>query len=275
MKIDAKKSMTAGVRADRPTAATGKQYHLETGPGDLAPLTLLVGSPERAEAIAAELFTGARKVGDHRGLKSFTGKFDGVPMSVVTTGMGGASTGIVLPEAVRSGSRVFIRVGTCGVLRAEAKPGTAVIATGAVRLDGASINWAPISYPAIADWRVVGALADAAKRARLPHFIGIGATTSCFNEGQARPDDSGYVPARLQAQHEELVRRGVLFYSMEEAALFTWCSTHGGWPCGAIDAVVANRITNEFRVAGELAAARVACKALAALRRLPETRQTL
>lgn len=263
----------AALKADRPTAATDKQYHLETGPGDLAPLTLLVGSPERAETIAAELFTDARKVGDHRGLKSFTGKFAGVPMSVVTTGMGGASTGIVLPEAVRSGSRVFIRVGTCGALRAEAKPGSAVIATGAVRLDGASVNWAPIAYPAVADWRVVGALAEAARHARLPHLIGIGATTSDFNEGQARPDDTGYVPERLQTQHEELVRRGVLFYSMEEATIFTWCSTHGGWPCGSIDAVVANRITNEFRVAGEMAAARVACRALAALRRLPETRR--
>lgn len=252
------------IKADRPVASDGKQYHLQTGPGDLAERCLLVGSPERAEMIAATLFDpgSAGKVGDHRGLKSFTGRFDGVPVSVVTTGMGSATTGIVLPEAVRSGARVFIRVGSCGSLRAEAEVGHAVICTGAVRLDGAGENWAPIQYPAVADWRVVGALVAAAWKLGLPHHVGIGVTTTCFNEGQARPDDSGYVPPRLQAMHDELVRRGALFYSMEEATLFVWCLTHGGYPCGAIDAVYANRITGDFKPCGDEEAATIALHAL-------------
>ncbi len=248
--------------AERPKSEDGSQYHLQTRAGDLAPRCLLVGSPERAEMIAATLFRNARRVGDHRGLKSYTGAYEGKPMSVVTTGMGSASTAIVLPETIRSGARALIRVGTCGALRREAVPGDAAICTGAVRLDGASENWAPIQYPAVADWRVVGALATAARELKLPHHLGIGVTTTCFNEGQARPDDSGYVPPRLQALHEELIRRGALFYSMEEATLFVWCSTHGGHMCGAVDAVVANRITGEFRVDGEESAARIACEAL-------------
>lgn len=252
------------VSADKPTADGGKQYHLETGPDDLAERCLLVGSPERAELIATDLFDvdSARKVGDHRGLKSFTGTYRGVPMSVVTTGMGSATTGIVLPEAVRSGARVFIRVGSCGSLKAEAEVGHAAICTGAVRLDGASENWAPIEYPAVADWRVVSALVAAAEALNLPHYVGIGVTTTCFNEGQARPDDEGYVPPRIQARHDELARRGALFYSMEEATLFVWCSTHGGIPCGAIDAVYANRISNDFGVKGDREAAKIALLAL-------------
>jgi uridine phosphorylase len=256
------------IKADRPSAESGKQYHLETGPGDLAERCLLVGSPERAAMIAGTLFDAgsARLVGDHRGLRSFTGTSDGVPMSVVTTGMGSASTGIVLPEAVRSGARVFVRVGSCGSLKAEADIGHSVICTGAVRLDGASENWAPIEYPAVADWRVVGALVDAAQELGLPHHVGIGATTTCFNEGQARPDDDGYVPPRLKERHDELVRRGVLFYSMEEATLFVWCSTHGGHSAGAIDAVYANRATNAFGTKGDEEAARIAILALRRLR---------
>ena len=252
--------------ADRPKAIDGRQYHLETGSGDLAARCLLVGSPERAEMIAKTLFTKARCVGDHRGLKSFTGSFEGTPMSVVTTGMGSATTGIVLPEAVASGARAFIRVGTCGILRKDVPLGAAAICTGAVRFDGASENWAPIEYPAVADWRIVAALVEAARELRLPHATGIGATTTCFNEGQARPDKDDYIPPRLQARHEELMRRGVLFYSMEEATLFVWCSTHGGYPCGAVDSAIANRVTNEFKVCGEEAAARIACTALRAFR---------
>lgn len=258
------KKEARAVKADRPTAADGKQYHLQTGPLDLAARCLLVGAPERAEMIAEEIFESgsARRVGHHRGFKSYTGMYDGVPMSVVTTGIGGASTCTVLPEAVRCGARAFIRVGTCGALRKEAEPGHAMIWTGAVRWDGSSIHWAPIEYPAVADWRVVGALVKAAERLKLPHHLGIGATTSDFYEGQARPDDSGYIPPWIQARHDDFVKRGGLCYSMEEATIFVWCATHGGFPCGTIDAVVANRITNAFKVCGEMEAARVACEAL-------------
>lgn len=255
--------------ANRPKADGGKAYHLHTKPGDLAPRCLLVGAPERAALIANTLFDrhSAKRVGEHRGLISFTGTYEGTPMSVVTTGMGSASTGIVLPEAVDSGAEAFIRVGTCGAIQPNAKIGDAMICTGAVRLDGASDNWAPSGYPAVADYRVVAALVESARNhgAGAPHHVGIGATTTCFNEGQARPDRSDYVPPRLQAQHDELVRRGVLFYSMEEATLFVWCSTHGGYPAGAIDTVIAQRVTGEFRVDNEGRTAMIACRALKTL----------
>ncbi|MBI2099135.1 nucleoside phosphorylase [Candidatus Uhrbacteria bacterium] len=260
------------MEADKPVNEDGRQYHLQTSPGDLAAHCLLVGSPERAEMIARTMFRLSRKVGDHRGLKSFTGIFAEMPVSVVTTGMGSASTAIVLPEAVRSGARRFIRVGSCGTLWKEPKLGESVICTGAVRLDGASENWAPIQYPAVADYRVVAALVATAEELNLPHYVGIGATTTCFNEGQARPgqvrpDDRGYVPPRLQALHEEFVARGVLFYSMEEATLFVWCATHGGYWAGAVDAIYAQRQTNEFAAVGDEDAARIALLALLLLSR--------
>lgn len=250
------------MKADKPVHADGKQYHLETSPGDLAPHCLLVGSPERAEMIAKTMFRMSHKVGDHRGLKSITGEYDGVPVSVVTTGMGSASTAIVLPEAARCGARRFIRVGSGGTLWKEPKLGESMICTAAVRLDGASKNWAIIEYPAVADYRVVAALVASAQELNLPYYVGIGATTDDFNEGQARPDDDGYIPPRLQAQHDDLVRRGVLFYSMEEATLFVWCSTHGGYWAGAIDAVYAQRQTNEFGAVGDEEAAQIALRAL-------------
>lgn len=249
--------------ANKPIMPDGRAYHLETREGDLAAHCLLVGSPERATMIAEKLFTSSKLVGDHRGLKSYTGKVEGMPISVVTTGMGSASAGIVMPEAVYSGARRFIRVGSCSTLWVKPRPGDSAICTGAVRLDGASENWAPIQYPAIADFRVVTALQRAATQLNLPHHIGIGATTTCFNEGQARPDLSGYLPPRLQGLHDELVQRGVLFYSMEEATIFVWCTTHGQdlW-AGAVDAIYGNRQTNELEVRGEEEAARIAIRAL-------------
>lgn len=261
-------------KADRPTGSDEREYHLETRPGDLASNCLLVGSPERAEMIAGEYFYDCKKVGDHRGLKSFTGKVaHGVPVSVVTTGMGSASTAIVLPEAVRCGVRRMIRVGSCGTLWEEANVGDSAICTAAVRLDGASDSWAPVEFPAVADYGVVNALVSTAELLGFPHHVGVGATTADFNEGQARPGIDGSVPKHMLDRHEALGRCNVLFYSMEEATIFVWCATHQRdergerrklW-CGAIDAIFANRKTNKFAVKGEQQATEIAIGALVKL----------
>lgn len=249
--------------ANKPVLPDGRTYHLQTREGDIAPHCLLVGSPERAEMIAQTLFQDLRPVGDHRGLKSFTGSIEGMPISVVTTGMGDASTAIVLPEAVYSGAKRLIRVGSCSTLWEKPRPGDSAICTAAVRYEGAAKDWAPIEYPAVADIRVVSALMEAAQQLNLPHHVGIGATTSDFVAGQGRPDINGYLSPRMRARHEELVQLGVLFYSMEEATLFVWCTAVGKdiW-AGAVDAIYGNRRTNEFKVCGEEEAASMAIKAL-------------
>lgn len=266
----------ANLQANKPMTPDGKTYHLVVREGDLAPYCFLPGSPERAQMIAETMFEGAIKMGDHRGLRSFTGRVQGikmstvavVKMSVVNTGMGCPTTGIVLPEAVCGAKGIgghmrLIRVGSCSAIQPEPVPGDSVICTGAVRMDGASANWAPHpGYPAVADYRVVQAMVDAAKELGFPHHEGIEATTDCFVEGQCRPDINGYIAPRMQMLFDELVARNVLYYSMEASALFTWCTTHGKhfW-AGAVSAVYGNRLTNTFDVKGDEQAAMIAVKA--------------
>jgi len=255
--------------ADDPTSDDGREYHIKTLPGDLAERCLLVGSPARAELIAEQMLEDAVQVDmSYRKLFCFTGKYSGVPVSVATSGMGCPSEGIVMPEAYKTGARAFIRVGSCGALWEETQPGDSAICMGAARYDGASVNWADLPYPAVPDPRFVLALMNSAKKLGLPYHIGVGVTTDCFNEGQARPDPLSkdeYVPPHLKARHEWLIRNGALFYSMEEAALFVWCLTHGGIPCGAIDAIYCNRITGVFEPVGDEAAARIALDAFAGM----------
>lgn len=254
-----------GIAADRPMADDGREYHIHTSPGDLAARCLLVGSPERAEMISDTYLSGT-KVGDHRGLRSYTGAYGGVPVSVVTSGMGGSSIGIVMPEAVRCGARLMVRVGSCATMWREVEPRSAAICTGAVRVDGASDAWAPVpEYPALMDYRVTARLVASARELAMPHAVGIGTTTCCFNEGQARPDLNGYIPQWQWDRFRELVARGVLFYSMEEATLGVWSSTHGGYPCGSIDTVYANRLTNAWDPHGDERTAEIALHAITCL----------
>ena len=128
-------------------------------------------------------------------------------------------------------------------------------------------NWAPPEYPAFSDHRVVNALNAAAARLAGGHYYtGVECTTSEFYSGQGRPNLSGAMPAAMRARHEEVLRIGAACYSMESAALFVWCATEGGGlPAGTVNAVFANRCTNEWGVAGEELAAEVALEAMLTL----------
>jgi uridine phosphorylase len=258
-------------QADKPRADT-LQYHTHTGDGDLSALCLIVGAPGRAGMIARKYLANAKEFSNaHRGLMSYTGNYKGVSVSVTTSGMGAPSTGIVLPEAAQSGARIFIRVGSCGSLIPHSKPGEVIIPTAAIRFDGSSDDWAPKEYPAFASWQVINALHQAASKLAPGRFhTGVECTTSDFYGGQGRPNLFGTVSPKMQARHEEVLRLGAACYSMEASALFVWCATEGrGMPAGAINAIFANRHTNEWSVAGEELAAEIALEALLLLNQDP------
>ena len=72
-----------------------------------------------------------------------------------------------MEELYRCGADTFLRIGTCGGMQTEVKSGDVVIATGAIRMEGTSKEYAPIEYPAVADLDVTNALVAAAKQKRL------------------------------------------------------------------------------------------------------------
>lgn len=259
--------------ADHPHTADGKEYHTHTTSGDLSALCLIVGAPGRADLIAQKYLTNVTRVSnDYRGLVSNTGYYKDTLVSVTTSGMGGPSLAIVLPEAVKSGARVFIRVGSCGSLIPHCRVGDVIVPTAAMRYDGATDNWAPKEYPAFASWRVVAALQKAASlKASGRYHLGVECTTSDFYAGQGRPNLLHKLPEHMVRRHREVLRLGAACYSMEAATLFVWCATEGGGlPAGAINAVFANRRSNEFGTLGEDLAITIALDALLLLSTDPD-----
>ena len=140
----------------------GIQYHLQIEKGDVGKYVILPGDPKRCEKIAAH-FEDAKLVADSREFVTYTGYLEGEKVSVTSTGIGGPSASIAMEELVRCGADTFIRVGTCGGIDTNVKSGDLVIATGAVRMEGTSREYAPIEFPAVADYRIVQALEQAAK----------------------------------------------------------------------------------------------------------------
>ena len=145
------------------SADVSKQYHTQVESGDVGRYVLRPGDPKRCAKIA-RYFDNAEQVADSREYVTWTGTLDGVMVSATSSGIGGPSTAIAMEELSLCGVDTFIRVGTCGGIQPEVKSGDLVIATGAVRMEGTSREYAPIEFPSVANLQVTNALIAAAKK---------------------------------------------------------------------------------------------------------------
>lgn len=195
----------------------GEAFHLKINQGDIGAYVILPGDPGRCEKIAA-LFDEPRLVASNREYTIYTGTLLGTPVSVCSTGIGGPSAAIALEECVQCGAHTFIRVGTSGGMQPEVLGGDLVVATGAVRLDGTSREYAPLEYPAVADIDVVNALRQAAKAGGWRFHTGVVQCKDSFY-GQHDPDSMPVGPW-LKDKWEAWLRCGALTSEMESATLF-------------------------------------------------------
>lgn len=166
----------------------------------------------------ADLFDEAHFVSSNREYTVYTGTISGTAVSVCSTGIGGPSASIALEELVHCGAHTLIRVGTSGGMAPDVKGGDVVIATGAVRMEGTSKEYAPIEYPAVADFEVVDALRQAALDQGLCMHIGVVQSKDNFY-GQHDPD-SMPVSYELKNKWDAFIQCGALCSEMETAALF-------------------------------------------------------
>lgn len=226
------------------------QYHINCKPGDLADYLLLGGDPERVPKMAKQ-WTKAKEVSSHREFRTFTGIYKDVKVSAMSSGIGPAATAIVVNEAAKIGVNTFIRVGSCGALQKGIQCGDLVISSAAIRLDGTSNCYVIPEYPAVADYEVLLALIEAAESLGVKYHIGVTATASDFYAGQARTTTKEFLAPQCTELIHALQNAGVLNFEMETATLFVLCGLFG-LRAGSVQAVFANRVTNEVKpYAGE------------------------
>lgn len=199
----------------------GIQYHIGLKEGDAGEYVILPGDPKRCKKIA-EYFDDAKLIADSREFVTYTGYLNGNKVSVTSTGIGGASAAIAMEELVKVGAKTFIRVGTCGGMQLDVKGGDIVIATGAIRMEGTSKEYAPIEFPAVADHEVANALVQAAKKLGYTYHTGIVQCKDSFY-GQHSPETKP-VSYELLNKWDAWKRLGCLASEMESAALFVVAS---------------------------------------------------
>lgn len=207
-----------------------KQYHIGAEPGEIGAYCILPGDPGRCEKIAAYL-DQPYQLCQNREYNIWCGELLGEKVTVCSTGIGGPSTAIAVEELTACGATHLIRVGTCGGIQLSVESGDVVIASGAVRQDGTSREYAPPEFPAVADPKLLFDLCAAAQELKLPHHVGVVQSKDSFY-GQHSPHRMA-TEGELLSKWEAWRRLGVLASEMEASTLFVVGATLGV-SCGAV-----------------------------------------
>jgi uridine phosphorylase len=211
---------------------------------------LAVRDPLGYEADAAEVvasyLTGANLVADTQMYITYTGDYKGVPVTVCSTGSGAPDTELALSDFFRfSSADTFIRLGTSGTFLKKVHVGDLVIAEGAVRNDGCTQAYIKPTFPAVGNYEVNLALAQAAEDLNLPFHIGITLSTDSIYAGQGRP-----LLDYFQREHRNIpdywTQAGVLNFERETSLILTLCKLMKKRGA-AVNAVVNNMHTGEMR----------------------------
>ncbi|MFC7068056.1 nucleoside phosphorylase [Halobaculum lipolyticum] len=189
------------------------QPHLLVDEGDVHDVALIPGNPDRVDRIADHC-DESELVSQNREYRIVNATYDGVDLTICSTGIGCPSAAIAIEELRNVGVDTVIRVGTCGGLQTDVEIGDMVVATGAAKEEGTSKRYESETYPAVPDYDTLTALVDAAE-----------ANDEQVHVGPIVSDDAFYNESdEYVADWEEA---GLLAIEMEAAAVFSLARRRG------------------------------------------------
>ncbi len=201
------------------------EAHIQLSKQHTAPYAILPGDPARVDRIGSYL-TDVEELAYNREIKSIRGYYQGIPILVVSTGMGGVSTGIVVEELHHIGVTHMIRVGSAGGMQPQIAIGDLILVNGAVRDDGVSHAYVRGTYPAIPNTEVLINLITMAQQLELNYHVGL-----------ARSHESFYTDDE-ESINKYWSNKGILAADMETAALFTIGALRGIKTASILNVVV-------------------------------------
>jgi purine-nucleoside phosphorylase len=191
--------------------------HISAEKGEFAPSILLPGDPLRAKHIAENFLDEPRQANAVRNMLGFTGSYQGVPISVMGTGMGIPSASIYATELITEyGVERLIRVGSCGGILPSVALRDVVLAIGACTDSGVNrVRYGGHDFAAVADFWLLRAAAEAASARGIEVKVGNVHSADLFYN----PDPAAF--DRMEAM-------GVLAVEMEAAGLYGVAAEKGG-----------------------------------------------
>ncbi len=191
--------------------------HISAEKGDFAPSILLPGDPLRAQHIAQTFLDDAKLVNEVRNMLGYTGTYEGIPVSVMGTGMGIPSASIYATELITVyGVERLIRVGSCGGILPSVALRDVIVAIGACTDSGVNrARYGGFDFAATADFDLLRAAVDAAAARGIAVKVGNVHSADTFYN----PDENAF---------NRMMSMGVLAVEMEAAGLYGVAAEKGG-----------------------------------------------
>ena len=191
--------------------------HISARKGDFAPSILLPGDPLRARHIAENFLEESTPVNEVRNMLGYTGSYEGIPVSVMGTGMGIPSASIYATELITEyGVERLIRVGSCGGILPSVELRDVILAIGACTDSGVNrVRYGGYDFAATADFDLLRAAADAAAAKGVEVKVGNVHSADLFYN----PDPEAF---------DRMESMGVLAVEMEAAGLYGVAAEKGG-----------------------------------------------
>ena len=199
------------------TTATSRAWYIGAHRDEVGQAAILVGDPARIGRIAGHL-TDVHRVTENRGLKTITGTHGKARITIAAFGMGAPIATIVMHELFALGIVTFLRIGTAMAMP-PARLGDFVLADAALRADGTSNTYAPLGYPAVADFDLnLGLRQRLSQGDRTWHAGVFGTYDGFYTEMFALAGDRRAMIDTLKA---DIARLRLIGTDMETAALLT------------------------------------------------------
>ena len=196
--------------------------HIAAKPEDFAKTVLMPGDPLRAKFIAETFLEDAKLVNNVRGIQGYTGTFEGVPVSVMASGMGMPSIGIYSYELYHAfGVENIIRIGSAGAMQQQVKLRDIVIGMGA----STNSNFAhqyhlPGTFAPTCSYELLKPCVDTAEQMGLNYHVGnLLSTDAFYGDEDGLPETLQYLPSWN--------KMGTLAVEMEAAALYMTAARAG------------------------------------------------
>lgn len=185
--------------------------HINATPDDFAKTVLMPGDPLRAKFIAENFLQHTRLINSVRSAYGYTGFYNGVPVSVMTSGMGMPSMAIYSYELYNIfGVENIIRIGSAGSINPDIKVMDMIIAMGACTNSNFAHQYnLSGDYSAICSYKLLKTATDTAQRLGFSCHVGNVLTSDAFY------NDSG-----AHSMAERWAKMGVMAVEMETAALY-------------------------------------------------------
>lgn len=199
------------------TMGLDKEFHIQVSCEDVGQYVILTNNSSHAKEIASYL-SNSKKVGDNCEFVTYTGLIDYMPVSVVSTGVGGPSTAIMMEELIRLGCHTFLKVGRCEGMHLDVKNGDVVVASGAIRDEGTTRTYSPIEVPAVPSYEILGECVNVLKNSTLPYHVGIVHSKDAFYPHHML--DTMPLKDKISKRWDSYCKLDVLATEMETSTVF-------------------------------------------------------